>query len=96
MKRRAAALTLLAAAIFCAFTSQLAEAKDGKITIVALGDSLTAGLGLPNDDSFPAQLQAALKARGKDVSVVNAGVRATRRTPPCSGSTGRCRKMRAR
>lgn len=42
--------------------------------IVALGDSLTAGLGLPQDQTFPAQLEAALKARGIEARVVNAGV----------------------
>jgi acyl-CoA thioesterase-1 len=42
--------------------------------IVAFGDSLTAGLGLPEKDSFPAQLERALKARGQQVKVVNAGV----------------------
>ena len=42
--------------------------------IVAFGDSLTAGLGLPQDQAFPAQLQAALKARGTEARVVNAGV----------------------
>ena len=42
--------------------------------IVAFGDSLTAGLGLPQDQSFPAQLEAALKARGTDATVINAGV----------------------
>lgn len=42
--------------------------------IVALGDSLTAGFGLPQDASFPAQLEAALKARGQPVTVINAGV----------------------
>jgi acyl-CoA thioesterase-1 len=42
--------------------------------IVAFGDSLTAGLGLPEKDSFPAQLERALKARGQEVKVVNAGV----------------------
>lgn len=42
--------------------------------IVALGDSLTAGYGLPQAQSFPAQLEAALKARGQNVRVVNAGV----------------------
>ena len=46
-----------------------------ELTIVALGDSLTAGYRLPPDDGFPEQLQAALKAKGyTDVTVVNAGV----------------------
>ena len=44
------------------------------LKIVALGDSLTAGYGLPAQDAFPARLQAALKAKGEAVSVVNAGV----------------------
>ena len=42
--------------------------------IVALGDSLTAGFGLPQDQAFPAQLEAALRARGIEARVVNAGV----------------------
>ena len=42
--------------------------------IVAFGDNLTAGLGLPEKDSFPAQLERALKARGQEVKVVDAGV----------------------
>ena len=43
-------------------------------TILAFGDSLTAGLGLGPADAFPAKLEAALKARGHDVKVINAGV----------------------
>ncbi|HUG63045.1 MAG TPA: arylesterase [Methylomirabilota bacterium] len=45
------------------------------VRLVALGDSLTAGYGLSNgDDAFPQKLEAALKARGHDVLVVDAGV----------------------
>ena len=52
-----------------------ARAFADPLTIVALGDSLTAGYMLPPDDGFPEQLQAALKERGyDDVTVVNAGV----------------------
>ena len=43
-------------------------------TILALGDSLTAGLGLGPADAFPAKLEAVLKAKGHDVKVINAGV----------------------
>ena len=43
-------------------------------TILALGDSLTAGLGVGPAEAFPARLEAALKARGHDVKVINAGV----------------------
>ncbi|HXI07105.1 MAG: arylesterase [Bradyrhizobium sp.] len=44
------------------------------IRIVAFGDSLTAGLGLPASHSFPARLQKALEANGIKVDMVNAGV----------------------
>lgn len=42
--------------------------------ILALGDSLTAGYGLPPGESFPAQLQAKLAADGFPAEVINAGV----------------------
>ncbi|ROP83251.1 acyl-CoA thioesterase-1 [Stella humosa] len=42
--------------------------------LLALGDSLTAGYGLPAPDGFTARLEAALRAAGRDVSVMNAGV----------------------
>jgi acyl-CoA thioesterase-1 len=45
-----------------------------EMVIMALGDSLTAGLRLPPDKSFPAQLQAALRAKGYNVRVLNSGV----------------------
>lgn len=51
-----------------------ASAAARTVKLVAFGDSLTAGLGLPADASFPARLERALKARGHDVSVQNAGV----------------------
>src|SRR5271170_2672515 len=44
------------------------------LLIVALGDSLTAGLGLPAEESFPEVLQKTLRAKGYDVEVANAGV----------------------
>jgi len=44
------------------------------LTIVAFGDSLTAGYGVKTSDSFPAQLQMALQAKGHKVTVTNAGV----------------------
>ncbi len=42
--------------------------------VVALGDSLTAGLGLPAKDGFVPRLQAALAAQGAKVEIANAGV----------------------
>jgi acyl-CoA thioesterase I len=44
------------------------------VKIVALGDSLTAGLGLPQDQGLVPQLQAWLVAQGQDVVLENAGV----------------------
>lgn len=43
-------------------------------TVLALGDSLTAGYGLPSEDAFPAQLERALAAKGIAAKVVNGGV----------------------
>ena len=51
-----------------------ANAQADKVTIVAFGDSLTAGYQLPGDAAFPSQLEAALKKEGLNVTVVNAGV----------------------
>jgi acyl-CoA thioesterase-1 len=42
--------------------------------VLAFGDSLTAGYGLARDESFPAQLEAALRARWPTARVQNAGV----------------------
>jgi acyl-CoA thioesterase-1 len=44
------------------------------IRIVAFGDSLTAGYGLAQSEAFPEQLSRALKAKGYDVDMTNAGV----------------------
>ncbi|HWJ72197.1 MAG TPA: arylesterase [Kaistia sp.] len=44
------------------------------VRILALGDSLTAGYGLGPEDGFTAQLERALKAKGLDVTIINAGV----------------------
>lgn len=44
-------------------------------TIVILGDSLTAGLGLSQEEAYPALLEARLRTAGQnEASVVNAGV----------------------
>jgi acyl-CoA thioesterase I len=73
MKRGMFVLFIVAASlVFAPLPNTQAEPRAR--VIVALGDSLTAGLGLPQDEAFPAQLEAALKARGNSVTVVNAGV----------------------
>lgn len=42
--------------------------------VVALGDSLTAGTGLPKGEDFASKLEAALKAEGLNVKIENAGI----------------------
>lgn len=51
-----------------------APAAHSGILIVAMGDSLTEGLGVDMADAYPAQLERKLRAGGYDVTVVNAGV----------------------
>lgn len=51
-----------------------AIAQQPPVRIAMIGDSLTAGLGLPPEQTIPAQLTAALKAQGLAVEIVNAGV----------------------
>jgi acyl-CoA thioesterase-1 len=43
-------------------------------TIVAMGDSLTEGLGVPEEKAYPALLQKALRDKGYGYRVVNAGI----------------------
>ncbi len=52
----------------------LRAAEPGKIRVVALGDSLTAGYGLPKGRGFAPRLEAALTAAGHHVEVIDAGV----------------------
>ena len=49
-------------------------ATDKPVKLVVLGDSLSAGYGLPAAAAFPVRLQKALKDRGVDVDMINAGV----------------------
>jgi acyl-CoA thioesterase-1 len=56
------------------------------LQIIAFGDSLTAGYGLPLQDSYPSELERELRAAGKSVSVINAGI---------SGETSRGNRERA-
>lgn len=52
----------------------LAKPVTAPVTVLALGDSLTAGYGLEQEESFPAQLETSLHSAGYSVNVVNAGV----------------------
>lgn len=62
------------AAILASLFLTVTAASAQPLTILALGDSLTAGYGLQPSDAFPVKLESALRARGHDVRVINAGV----------------------
>ena len=68
------------AAVFCAF-----PAAAEPVRLLAFGDSLVAGYGLGPASAFPAQLERALRDKGYDVEVINAG----RSGDTTSGGRGR-------
>jgi acyl-CoA thioesterase-1 len=77
--RNPARVQRLAAWLLAALVSVLAavggvEAADRPVKIVVLGDSLSAGFGLPAEAAFPSRLAVALKAKTSGVSITNAGV----------------------
>ena len=53
--------------------AQAAAPTATTITVVAMGDSLTEGLGVDPNDAYPAQLERKLQANGYAVTVINAG-----------------------
>lgn len=56
-------------------TTTPTEIRNEKVTILALGDSLTEGLGVDADKNYPAQLEARLKEMGyPNVTVINSGL----------------------
>ncbi len=74
---------LIALIVFFVFRSKTSEAPvpqveevsvENESLIIAFGDSLTAGYGLPLSDSYPAQLEAKLREEGYPTNVINAGV----------------------
>ena len=68
--KRALSMACLIAVMLAA----IATSSAAQITIVALGTSNTRGRGLPPQQSYPAQLQAMLRAKGDNVQVINMGV----------------------
>lgn len=71
MLRHLLAIITLAATLF---TANYGTAMAGPVRILAFGDSLTAGYGLPEGDGFVPQLQQALEKMGREVTVINGGV----------------------
>ena len=55
-------------------TTNRSNTETNTFTIVAFGDSLTAGYRLPLNESYPATLEKAIAASGKMAKVINAGV----------------------
>lgn len=70
---RAKAAALILAALALAPVAAAAQ-EDGRVDILALGDSLTQGYGLIEQEGFVPQLRAWLAERGHAVRVVNGGV----------------------
>jgi acyl-CoA thioesterase-1 len=70
--RGAFVAVLLAIALALSAAGPPALAAPARLLI--LGDSLSAGYGLPHADSFEAQLQQALRARGHDVTIIDGAV----------------------
>jgi acyl-CoA thioesterase-1 len=74
VQARRAALALICAALVSALGPGAADAGERPVKLVALGDSLVAGFGLPASQAFPVKLEQALAAKGLAVEVVDAGV----------------------
>lgn len=63
----------LAAAALLSFALLATPVAAAPLRLMAFGDSLTHGYGLGPGETFPEQLEAALRAEGFDVTVLNAG-----------------------
>lgn len=74
MLARHCLITLMLAASVIAHLPLTAVADDDRPRIVAFGDSLTAGLGVAQEEAYPARLQRRLDERGLRYRVINAGV----------------------
>lgn len=72
VKRSSVVMRVLAVLLAMIGLGGMVEARPLKL--VVLGDSLSAGYQLPATDAFPAVLEAALRAKGVEISIENAGV----------------------
>ncbi len=55
-------------------TEKAISSDKDKIKIFAVGDSLTAGYGLPENESYPKQLEKILQDKNYDLEVINMGI----------------------
>jgi acyl-CoA thioesterase-1 len=60
--------------ILCLFAAPAPAGAAAPVRLLVLGDSLTAGYGLPHEDGFQAQLSRALAAQGRQVTIIDAAV----------------------
>lgn len=60
--------------LFLIFTNSTPVKAEAPLRIVALGDSLTAGYGLPQGEDFVSKLEMTLQQRGLNVKIENAGI----------------------
>ena len=67
-------MAILAPSIMAGDLALSAAQSSQPVRILAFGDSLTQGYGVPPGMEFPARLEKALNAKGLDVTVINAGV----------------------
>lgn len=67
-QRRASLLAVSVLALCTGFSAEAAETR-----LLAFGDSLVHGYGLEEQETFPAQLEVALRERGHEVQVLNGG-----------------------
>jgi acyl-CoA thioesterase-1 len=69
-----AALRKAVASVIIVLTLATPSRAAAPIRLLVLGDSLTAGYGLPHEDGFQARLAQALAAQGRDVKLIDAAV----------------------
>jgi acyl-CoA thioesterase I len=67
-------IAALVALLLCLLAVPALHAQTAPTKLAVLGDSLAAGYGVKPDQAIPARLGAALKAAGRNVSVINHGV----------------------
>lgn len=67
-------LAVILVTLWAAVFMTVPAARAAPIRLLVFGDSLVAGYNLPPDAAFPVQLEKALKAKGVDAAVINAGV----------------------
>jgi acyl-CoA thioesterase-1 len=70
----AAVNSLLVTLALCLAPLWTAHAQSAPVKLAILGDSLAAGYGVKPEQAIPARLEAALKAQGRSVAVINHGV----------------------